>query len=110
MLGETGCIKASGLVRKKTTGGNRDSSMHSAILPTPQHAQAALGVLPGNPHLAISAVMIHNVSRDDALKITALVDRSGLSPLVWEPTLSTNTAPVPTPEPEKPVEPEAPKT
>lgn len=82
---------------------------HSAVLPTPQHAQVALSVLPGNPHLAINAVMLHNVSRDDALKITALVDRSGLPPLVWEPTLSTSSAPVPV-EPTEPATPEEPKT
>lgn len=87
---------------------------HSALLPTQNHAVLALNVLPGNPHAAVHAVMLHNVSRDDALKITALVDKHGFSPLVWEPALSTNptvteTAPAPDVAVEEPSEkPESP--
>lgn len=61
---------------------------HSAVLPTPQHAEVVFRVLPGNPHLAIAAVMIHDVSFDDASKISAAIASVGLSALDWHPPIT----------------------
>ena len=75
--------------------------MHSAVLPTPNHAVAVLNVIPGNPQLAVNAVMIHNVSLTDALKVTSVVTAQGLSPLAWDPPI-TQAAPTPPAAPEAP--------
>lgn len=72
---------------------------HSAILPSQNHAHVIMTVLPGNLQLAIAAVMIHDVSFDDASKITSAIARHGLPPLVWEPPI---TAPATTPATVKP--------
>ena len=76
--------------------------MHSAILPTNNHAIIAFHAVPGNPGFAASTVMIQDVSFDDASKITELVARHGLSSLVWEPPITqpaAEAAPTPTPPP-----------
>lgn len=81
---------------------------HSAILPTQNHAIVVANVLPGNPNLAVSAVMIQDVSFNDASKISAEIARHGLPALDWQPPITAPAQPKPpatvdpTPEPQPP--------
>jgi len=81
---------------------------HAAILPTQNHANIVAHVLPGNPQLAATAVMIQDVSFDDASKISTFVAQHGLAPLDWQPPITQPAQPKP-PAPVEPVPPSVPK-